>query len=58
MKIDANNGTHTQSGLQVNGFPDNLTVQLTPSALPVGNYQVSIYRGNTLYGLCNFILTQ
>ena len=58
LHLDSNNGTHTQNNLQVSGFPDNLIVQLTPSAMAVGNYQVSIYRGNTLYGLCNFILIQ
>ncbi len=49
---------HSQTGLQVNNFPDNTTINLTAGALAPGNIQVSIYRGNVLYGLCNITVTQ
>lgn len=49
---------HSQAGLQVNGFPDNAVITLSPASLGLGVIQVSIMRGNTLYGVCNFTVTQ
>ena len=48
----------TQSPLQVSGFPDNTVLTFTPGSLATGNLQVSIWRGNTLYGACTFNVTQ
>jgi len=44
----------SQSALQVSGFPDNTVITLTPGSLALGNLQVSIWRGSTFYGACNF----
>lgn len=48
----------TESGLQVNGFPDNTVITFTPGSLVPGNYQVNIERNNALYGICNFRVNQ
>jgi hypothetical protein len=48
----------TQSALQVSGFPDNTVIILTLGSLALGNLQVSIWRGSTLYGACTFNVTQ
>jgi len=45
---------HTQAGLSVNNFPDQTEIDLSAGSLAVGNLQVSIWRGNTLYGACSF----
>lgn len=49
---------HTQAGLGVTGFPDNTVISLSAGSLAVGNLQVSIWRGETLYGAANFKVTQ
>jgi len=51
-------GVHSEGGLQVSGFPDNAVITLSPASLGLGNLQVTIMRGNTLYGACHFTVTQ
>jgi hypothetical protein len=50
-------GILTQTPFPVNNFPDNTTLPLTPGTLIPGSYQATIWRGNTLYGGCNFTVT-
>jgi hypothetical protein len=49
-------GFSTTVAVGVSGFPDQATVEVDPGSLPTGNYQVKIWRGNVLYGGCNFVL--
>ena len=53
----SNTGVNSQNPLQVSGFPNSTVLTYNPGGLVAGNYGVSIWRGNTLYGVCNFTLT-
>ncbi len=56
VKIDGSTGIHTINLLAVNGFPDNTILEISAASLLAGNYQVSVWRETTLYGVCNFVL--
>jgi len=48
----------SQAGLQVTGFPNSTVITFSAGSLALGTLQVSIWRGNTLYGACTFKVNQ
>lgn len=56
VHLDGASTVQINNPLQVSGFPDSTTVQYGTAGLSTGNYQVSVWRGNTLFGTCFFQL--
>jgi hypothetical protein len=57
VKVVSNTGINTLSSLGISGLQDSTQIELSPGALPTGNYTVSILRGDVAYGACGFTLT-